>query len=175
VCSSDLEKKIAWREDSTNTGTQFLRNRIRHCLIPQLNEHFPQWRGAIAALAQTQSLAADFIQSEAASRVQWQSAPRSLSTSAETFFAQPPIIREEALFQGIDRLLPSSRACKRTASRSVKRKNIRRFCAGALTAVDLGPLRLTKDLRRIIISTPVSHQESGFSLLLKAPGSYNLE
>ena len=141
------EKNISWREDSTNTDTHFLRNRVRRCLIPLLEESFPQWRGGITALAQTQSLIADFIQGEAALRVQWQPAPQSLSTDTETFFAQPPIIREEALFQGIDQLLPAARA-----SHTIKRKNIHRFCKGGITAIDLGSLRLTKDSQRITIA-----------------------
>jgi tRNA(Ile)-lysidine synthase len=141
------EKNISWREDSTNADIRFLRNRVRRCLIPLLEESFPQWRGGIAALAETQSLVADFIQSEAALRVQWQPAPQSLYTNAGTFFAQPPIIREEALFQGIDQLLPAARA-----SHTIKRKNIHRFCEGGITAIDLGPLRLTRDSHRITIS-----------------------
>ena len=141
------EKNISWREDSTNTDTHFLRNRVRRCLIPLLEESFPQWQGGLTALAQTQSLVADFMQREAAQRVQWQPALLSLSTDTETFFAQAPIIREEALFQGIDELLPATRT-----SHTIKRKNIRRFCKGGITAIDLGPLRLTKDSRRITIS-----------------------
>jgi len=158
------EKNISWREDSTNRDTQFLRNRVRHCLIPLLTEQFPQWQGGVAAFAETQSLVADFMQSEATLRVQWQPTPHSLHTDAETFFAQPAIIREEALFQGIDRLLPSARA-----SHTIKRKNIRRFCEGAITAIDLGPLRLTKDSRQVIIlKTPTPYSETGHSLLHKA-------
>ena len=141
------EKKILWREDSTNSDIHFLRNRVRRRLIPLLEESFPQWRVGVAALGETQSLVADFMQREAALRVQWEASSLSLSTDTETFFAQPPIIREEALFQGIDQLLPSARA-----SHTIKRKNIRRFCAGEITAIDLGSLRLKKDSRRITIS-----------------------
>jgi tRNA(Ile)-lysidine synthase len=141
------EKNIPWREDSTNADTRFLRNRVRRRLIPLLEESFPQWRAGVAAFAETQSLVAGFMQGEAAARVQWEAFPLSLSlsTDAETFFAQPPIIREEALFQGIDQLLPST-------PHTIKRKNIRRFCAGGVTAIDLGPLRLKKDSRRITIA-----------------------
>jgi tRNA(Ile)-lysidine synthase len=150
------DRNITWREDSTNTDTQFLRNRVRHCLIPQLNEHFPQWRTTLTALAETQSLTADFINDEASRRVQWQlSTPHSLHTDAETFFAQPAIIREEALFQGIDRLLPDSHETARSRKFkrvNVRRVNIRRFSESAVTAVDLGPLDLRRKGDHIVLS-----------------------
>jgi tRNA(Ile)-lysidine synthase len=173
------EKGITWREDSTNTNVQFLRNRIRHHLIPNLDEHFPQWRGGIAAMGETQSLAAEFIRSEAIGRIKWGvggpsdfavtaafSGPtpcnicskdtlnvscalsggsgekHSLYTDVENFFAQPAIIREEALFQGINKLgFPTK----------IKRKNIRSFAKGKLTAVDLGSLQIRRDSQRVMI------------------------
>jgi tRNA(Ile)-lysidine synthase len=147
------ERNIAWREDSTNADTRFLRNRIRRLLIPHLNEHFPQWGGAIAALAETQSLTAEFIRKEAANRIKWQipnpprrhcrpPTPHSLFTNIEIFFSQPIIIREEALFQGINKLgIPAK----------IKRTNIRRFAKGKLAAVDLGPLQIRCDSHHITI------------------------
>jgi tRNA(Ile)-lysidine synthase len=167
------KKNIHWREDSTNTDTQFLRNRIRHCLIPQLNEHFPQWRSAISSLAKTQSLTAEFIRQEAANRIKWSSPPNNyplLTTHYSLFFAQPAIIREEALFQGINKLgLPAK----------IKRKNIRHFAEGKVAAIDLGPLQLRHDSHHIMILAihsplPTTHSENGFLLLIKTPGSYNL-
>ncbi|MDR0456350.1 MAG: tRNA lysidine(34) synthetase TilS [Treponema sp.] len=154
-----IDRNIAWREDSTNAETKFLRNRIRHCLIPQLNEHFPQWRTTLTALAETQSLSAEFIGDEASRRICWQSsAPHSLCTNAEFFYAQPAIIREEALFQGIDRLLSDSQTAlsgnKRTEVRrvNIRRMNIRHFSGGKITAVDLGLLDLRRKGENIVIS-----------------------
>jgi tRNA(Ile)-lysidine synthase len=212
------EKNIPWREDSTNTDTRFFRNRVRHRLIPLLNESFPNWRTAVTALAETQSLTADFIKEEAAGRIKWgmerehwkKKKPRSnteflldfldsssvssvvkipktsLSTDAKTFFAHPAVIREEALFQAIDTLPAAS-----MRQSTVKRQNIRRFCEGNVTAVDLGPFQLRKDSQRITISakaealepSSISHSsfltshlsEFGFSLLINAPGFYNLK
>ena len=40
-----LQRGIAWREDSTNRGLQFARNRIRHELLPQIAR---EWNPAIA-------------------------------------------------------------------------------------------------------------------------------
>jgi tRNA(Ile)-lysidine synthase len=224
------EKKLTWREDASNSDIRFLRNRVRRRLIPLLNESFPQWRTALAAFAQTQSLAADFIQNEASARISWQPlepqpspkgegsplepqpSPKpsarerrkgsplegpqgsALYTDAGLFFTQSAIIREEALFQGIDALLSS--ACVSILSRTIKRKNIRRFCEGAITAADLGPVRIIKKSQQIILSLipvpcslfpvpcslfpspqsliPFPH-EYGFSLLINKPGLYTLK
>jgi tRNA(Ile)-lysidine synthase len=40
-----------WVEDPTNTDTQFTRNRIRHTLLPALQEAFPQFRTTFARSA----------------------------------------------------------------------------------------------------------------------------
>jgi tRNA(Ile)-lysidine synthase len=66
-------KNISWREDSTNTDTQYLRNKIRHKLIPLLNELFPSWKSGIFNMAQTQSFTAAFIASEARACIKWDS------------------------------------------------------------------------------------------------------
>ena len=34
------ERRLSWREDKTNRDTRFLRNRVRHLLIPFLKKHF---------------------------------------------------------------------------------------------------------------------------------------
>ncbi len=41
------EKKIDWREDSSNAGDQYLRNRIRHHLMPVLDTISPSYRHVI--------------------------------------------------------------------------------------------------------------------------------
>jgi len=170
------QKKLPWREDSTNSDIRFLRNRVRHRLIPQLNESFSNWRTTIRAFAETQSLAADFIQNEASARISWQpEGSQALYADAGLFFAQPVIVREEALFQGIDALLSSARVS--IPSRTVKRKNIRCFSEGAITAADLGPVRIKKNSQQIILSLSLVPfiQEYGFSLLINKPGLYTLK
>ncbi|MDR0323788.1 MAG: tRNA lysidine(34) synthetase TilS, partial [Treponema sp.] len=105
------EKKISWREDSTNTDVVFLRNRIRQQLVPVLNDSFPSWKKGLACMGETQLLTAAFLVKEAQTRVCWKTRKSSaqkterfpvLFTDAGNFFSQPQIIREEALFQGID-------------------------------------------------------------------------
>jgi tRNA(Ile)-lysidine synthase len=93
-----------------------------------------------------------------------------LSTDAENFFAQPEIIREEALFSAIDRLLISK------SSVPVKRSVLRRFCSGAVTSADLGTVSVRRKGGEILLSRVRRDcSETGFSLLIKETGLYNLK
>ncbi|MDR2433299.1 MAG: tRNA lysidine(34) synthetase TilS [Treponema sp.] len=163
------ETNIPWREDSTNADTRFLRSRIRRRLIPFLDECFPHWQKGLAALAETQALAAAFIDGETG-RVNWTAAgSRTLGTDAQNFFAQAAIVREEALFRGIDRLLAG------TFPVPVKRAGLRRFCGELTKAADLGPVWVRREEGRVVVSLKKPRTvESGFSLLIKAPGLYTL-
>ena len=191
------QKNIPWCEDSTNTDTRYLRNRVRHRLVPLLADDFPHWRKALSSLAETQSLAADFIVNEATLRVKWRPLPEMpetsgllggfcrkadtvLGTDEENFFAQPAIVREEALFQGIDVLMSGS-GSHQALAHEVKRSNIRRFSEGKVSAADLGRVHLRRKGGTITISRrkkvpgEVSCSEYGFSLLINTLGFYTLK
>jgi tRNA(Ile)-lysidine synthase len=45
------ERGLHWREDASNSDTAFLRNRIRHQLLPLLEEYNPAVRSALATTA----------------------------------------------------------------------------------------------------------------------------
>jgi len=172
------ENKIPWREDSTNKDEKFLRNKIRRKFIPLLNEAFPSWESGVAAMAETQSLIAGFIAEEAGQRVKWvNNLSASISTDAGNFFAQPEIIREEALFQGINALSSlgaagvSMLACN-SREKSIRRAVVRKFCAGFVKTADLGFVRAVHEKGMILLSfAQKDFFESGFSLLIKEPVS----
>jgi len=157
-------KNIGWREDSTNTDEKYLRNRIRRTLIPLLNETFPSWESGVFNMAQTQSLTADFIASEANRHIKWLKIARNANshavfTEAKNFFAQDQIIREEAVFQAIDELLKSKKN-----PRPIKRAVVRRFCEGTVNAADLGPVKIKREGEKIILSLmQKEYFESGIS------------
>jgi tRNA(Ile)-lysidine synthase len=162
------EKNTSWREDSTNTDEKYLRNRIRRSLVPLLNETFPSWKSGVFGMAQTQSLTADFIASEAIARVKWLEISHnanthiSVFTEAENFFAQERIIREEAVFLAIDELLKD-----KPSFRPVKRAVVRRFCAGVVNAADLGTVKIRREGEKIILSrSQKEYFEKGISRLL---------
>jgi tRNA(Ile)-lysidine synthase len=161
------EKNISWREDSTNADEKYLRNRIRRTLVPLLNEAFPSWKSGVLGMAQTQSLTADFIKSEAIARIKWREISHnedSVFTEAENFFVQEQIIREEAVFLAIDELLKN-----RKNPRPVKRAVVRRFCVGAVNAADLGTVKIRCEGEKIILSlAQKEYFEKGISRLLRA-------
>jgi tRNA(Ile)-lysidine synthase len=178
------EKNIPYKTDLTNADNRFFRNAIRNRLVPLLDDMFPRWRGGLQGLAETQRLAADFLAAEAERRIQWEERAGALCTGAEGFFAQPPILREEALFLGIDRLLagasgfPGPGAGKTGTGNPprIKRRNLRYFSRGDCAALDLGAYRVRRSPSQVILAgAGPGSRETGFSLLIKAPGSYKLK
>jgi len=167
-------KGISWREDSTNTDKKFLRNRIRHQLVPLLDESFSSWRTGVVNMANTQTLAAEFITGEARTKIKWQvSSEDFVFTDFDNFLKQPLIIREEAVFQAIN-LLSSFRASvpfaplrEHLPDKSIKRSVVRRFCEGAVNAADLGSVKIRREKGKILVyKTKKEFFESGISRLI---------
>jgi tRNA(Ile)-lysidine synthase len=179
------ERGIPYRTDSTNGDIAYLRNRIRNKLIPYLDALFPSWKKTVLALAETQGRTADFLEEETARRVPWRPSPGGAWTvPRETFFAQPEIIREEALFAMADRIKKEEAAVKNgmVPDRQIKntapprRSGLRLFAAGQIPAADLGIIgvKIRGDALMVFPGRKRSHTE-GFSLLIKEPGIYNLK
>jgi tRNA(Ile)-lysidine synthase len=170
------EKGFSHRTDSTNGDDRFLRNSIRNHLVPLLDDRFPRWKGCLGALGETQRLTAEFLASEAADRIFWEKLNngKQLRTGADHFFSQPPIIREEALFLGIDKLLAPAGKGRAENPVPVKRPNLRKFSRGE-GALDLGFCRIRNTGSHVVISGEGAGTEAGFSLLIKAPGLYKLK
>jgi tRNA(Ile)-lysidine synthase len=163
------ERGISYRKDKSNDDIRFFRNRVRNRLIPLLDTEFPNWRTALSALGETQRLSADFLSAEA-SRLAWEGETgKGLRCHAAAFFTAPEIVREEALFLGID-------ACagKREIFRP-KRKALRAFSRGLVNGADLGLLLVCREGDFIRIKPGRrGEREKGFALLIKSPGKYKL-
>jgi tRNA(Ile)-lysidine synthase len=166
------QRGINWRTDATNRDNAFLRNRVRNKLFPFLDETFPYWRKGVLSLAETQTLAADFIES-AGSRISWEVFGEGLRTRSEGFFSVPAIVREQALFQGINRLQAARRGVP--AEVPIKRRSLRVFCSGEKNAVDLGSFTIKRTASFVTLARARdSGSERGFSLLIKEQGKYKL-
>ncbi|HSE83594.1 MAG TPA: tRNA lysidine(34) synthetase TilS, partial [Thermodesulfobacteriota bacterium] len=64
-------KGIGWVEDSTNRSRVFLRNRIRHELIPELQKYNPRIKETLARSANIFRVEADFIESRAKNWIEY--------------------------------------------------------------------------------------------------------
>ncbi len=61
---------LNWREDSTNAGLDYTRNRLRHLLLPLLKEFNPRVNLALAQTAEVAAAEKDFLQEYAQRRMQ---------------------------------------------------------------------------------------------------------
>jgi tRNA(Ile)-lysidine synthase len=179
------ERRLSFRTDSTNTDNRFLRNRIRNRLIPVLDELFPRWDRSLPALGETQALTAAFITAAAREKLPWEPAGTgALALGRERFFAEPEIIREEALFLAADRLKAAGQGAgeagftpdRLRGAGEPRREVLRRFARGGLSALDAGPLRLEIRGGRVFALPQGDFlHEAGFFRLIKAPGQYKLK
>ena len=62
-------RRIEWREDSSNSDTHRLRNRVRHVILPNLENEVPQLREHLVTLAAAIAEAEDHLASEVRRRV----------------------------------------------------------------------------------------------------------
>ncbi|MDR0719330.1 MAG: tRNA lysidine(34) synthetase TilS [Treponema sp.] len=176
------EKGISYRKDSSNADLRFLRNRIRHKLVPLLDEYFPSWRASLLSLGETQAFAADFISREAQSRLAWERSAGGLKIPAALFLKAPLILREEAVFQAADRLSRGkkdapARSPVRFEPRLPRRKSLRRLvsaAAGKVASGDLGPVRIENQEDYLVVKPVLAQEIRGFSLLIKKAGFYTL-
>jgi tRNA(Ile)-lysidine synthase len=65
------EREIAWREDSSNSDLELLRNRVRLDLLPDLESVSPSIRDHLAHRAQTLAADEEFLAGELAARGRW--------------------------------------------------------------------------------------------------------
>ncbi len=180
-------RNIEYVTDSTNRDTKYLRNRIRHVLIPLLDREFSFWRSGVQRAGSTQRVVAAFLANRALQKIHWEpyaaGSARGYRAIASHFWSQPLPIREEAMFQVVDQL--RKRANKLGAAfldpdgkalpvvPSVRRKAIRQFAMAQVENLEISDCRFINTPPWVVIQEKISSfSESGFSVLLTAPGVY---
>ncbi len=172
-------RKMTFRTDSTNADPAHFRNRVRLKLVPLLDAEFPHWRGAVAALAETQAEAAAFISAESAARVAWRGEDL-LSTDAASFFAQSEIVRQEAVYAAVDRLAAVQGCADVVSADAVSRRKaeprraaLRSFTGGLAAAADLGAYRVERADGRVRVERwRAPGARRGFAVVVREPGDY---
>ncbi len=96
---------VAYREDETNSDPRFLRNRIRHRLLPLLEQEYnPQIKHALTQLADQSRC--DYAYLEAASGRQWkrtakQRSASQVALSVAAFLRQPKALQRQLLRRAV--------------------------------------------------------------------------
>lgn len=190
---------IPYRTDSSNRDIHYLRNAIRHLLVPVLESHFPSWKNNLLSLGETQRMVYDYLLQEVQRQLSWEENPAkrlplfsktrpscqwSLRTRADIFWNLSPLLQEEALFQGIDRLLEKE---ERKGSpvfapdplsfawSAPRRRGIRVFLREKPSRAMIGPSVVWQDGSYLYLQTAWGSQWSeGAAVSLDVPGSYTL-
>jgi tRNA(Ile)-lysidine synthetase-like protein len=96
----------SWRDDPSNSDTVFLRNRVRHRLVPVLDAEFPGFRTAMLIFSRKLALAGDLVRGLAA-RLDWTaSSTRGYTIRSEELMAAHPSVRMWSLLRLYDRFAP---------------------------------------------------------------------
>ena len=105
------KKNQAWRTDSTNADTSYLRNRIRNVLVPVLNENFAGWQNAVLSGAKKAAFDEDFLRNESKSSYQIENfqapkdfeRPRQVKISRNSFFLMHPAVQRRVFFDCLNK------------------------------------------------------------------------
>ena len=96
------EKGFCWRTDKTNSDTDYLRNKIRHKLIPFLDSEFSGWKSALLAGAEKASEDAKLISSLMPEKKFSLNSDGSLEISLKEFLSEPDAIQQRILLEAFN-------------------------------------------------------------------------
>jgi len=94
-----------WCDDPTNRDTGFLRNRVRHRLVPVLDAEFPGFRTGLLVLSRKLTLSGDLVR-ELGARLHWTGSLDGFSIDENEFLAAHPAVRMWSLLHLYDRFAP---------------------------------------------------------------------
>ncbi len=101
-------------EDSTNRSPRFLRNRVRHELIPVISGIFPGYRRALAVFQEKSTYTNEFIRHAAEEQQAWRWSENGCSTEADGFFNLAPALRLYVLYSLINRFVGPNKPVSKT-------------------------------------------------------------
>ncbi len=170
-----VQEGLAWREDASNRDTDFLRNRIRHELLPLLEQYNPAIRqrltSAAAILADEERLLES--QAEAAFAELFHKDKNQLACSIARLKAQPPALQRRILRLAYQQLTGNLEGLSREHIEAVRRlSESPRPNARLALPQNISALRAYDQL--LFCSGPENLPDPTGETIIRAPGQYRL-
>ena len=171
------QQGVSWREDSTNAENRYLRNRIRHFLIPALTETFGSWMPGLDKTVRRISLDCAFCnavlqeaRTAAGIKSEWQICRHgAVKLSAAFFFGLSPALRLKVLEHGCRRLNVRERIPAGILFRMAE-------CVPQTATTAAGNLRLETHGEHIFLFKSAAyrqwHSRAPYSIYIERIGSY---
>ncbi|MER3446099.1 MAG: tRNA lysidine(34) synthetase TilS [Candidatus Dadabacteria bacterium] len=165
-------KGVKWIEDSTNTATDFLRNRIRHELIPRLQEYNPRIKEALSRTADILRAQEGFIRSRARNWFEYVfgSTEGELVGSVSHYRLIPEALRPEFLRMAIEKIKGNLRRVSFVHIDSVDEILLSEIPSGEISLPDGIVVAKGYDLFLITKRLELGH---GFSYRIPSSGKWN--
>ncbi|RPJ07282.1 MAG: tRNA lysidine(34) synthetase TilS [Spirochaetaceae bacterium] len=98
------DKKLRFVTDSTNQQIDFLRNKIRHRVMPVVLDGFPGLKRSLSSLRLKMAFADRFISAYTRKHLKWKKTNNGFSILARTFMKEPEVVRIESFQLAYSRL-----------------------------------------------------------------------
>jgi tRNA(Ile)-lysidine synthase len=163
------ENHFTWRTDSTNSDTRYLRNRIRHIIMPELDRTVPGWQTAVMAGGKKAADTDDVI-SAIADGITWNCSGKCVKMPYSVFSLQKKAVQTRLLYTafglaGCMHRIPYS-FIERICSCGPESVGFRENAAGMAVEIKNGMILVEKEEKRAT--------DSGFSAIINKIGSYDL-
>jgi tRNA(Ile)-lysidine synthase len=170
-----LKGGLKWREDGSNADTGFLRNRIRHELLPYLEEYSPDIASRLCQTAETLAADEDFIEKAAAGLFARAvtATPGGAEADIEVIYQEPPALRKRLYRQAIQTVKGDLRQISFTHLQAVDRLIFAERPNSELILP--GGIRVERAYRRLLItSQPDESLPADYEQVIVSPGLFSL-
>lgn len=165
------ENSLEYRTDSTNFDNSMLRNKIRNCLVPLMNEKFSGWQKGIDSACEKSRLdneALNFYADESIKKIFCSECSNGVTFDSGIFFSLPEAVRTRILMKFVKKLGAKSRMpyafLKRWSTQSYAAIKKKEFSRGLEFSLGGGRFFIAKKSR---VAT-----EEGFFVIMEEDGIF---
>lgn len=162
-------RRIEYATDPSNTEERFLRSRIRHSLLPDINAVFPGYRRGLASLSEKMRDDAAFLTAESDRRIPRTVSrdPAAISVLRADFNGAPPTLRRLALHAACNEWYRLSGIKDRRVPYRAIRALVRHGAGERGVQVSTDTIHITVDSGRLVFDAPVVFDtENGYLIVV---------